>query len=79
MDKAWFGEGLTRYKNKLYQITWLTNQGFIYSIPDLKQVGPGGAWQELGPWWHQQQGQQIHVSHHAVQLPDQFRHQSASG
>lgn len=38
MTNEWFGEGLTRAGNKLYQVTWLTNQGFIYSIPDLQQV-----------------------------------------
>jgi glutamine cyclotransferase len=39
MSNNYFGEGLTRFGDKLYQITWLTNEGFIYSIPDLKQVG----------------------------------------
>lgn len=39
MGSDWFGEGIARYGDKLYQITWLTNRGFIYSIPDLKQVG----------------------------------------
>jgi hypothetical protein len=38
MSNSHFGEGLTRFGDKLYQITWLTNEGFIYSIPDLKQV-----------------------------------------
>eukprot|EP00878_Enallax_costatus_P010546 GHUV01011012.1.p1 GENE.GHUV01011012.1~~GHUV01011012.1.p1 ORF type:complete len:218 (+),score=45.61 GHUV01011012.1:489-1142(+) len=39
VDSQWFGEGATRFGDKLYQITWLTSQGFMYSIPDLKQVG----------------------------------------
>lgn len=38
LDRQWFGEGSTRLGDKLYQITWLTNQGFIYSVPDLQQV-----------------------------------------
>lgn len=38
MSNQHFGEGLTRLGDKLYQITWLTNEGFIYSVPDLKQV-----------------------------------------
>lgn len=38
MDRNWFGEGLTRLGNKLYQITWLSNKGFIYGIPNLQQV-----------------------------------------
>lgn len=38
MSDSYFGEGLARFGDRLYQITWLTNEGFIYSIPDLKQV-----------------------------------------
>lgn len=38
MSNQHFGEGLTRLGDNLYQITWLTNEGFIYSVPDLKQV-----------------------------------------
>ncbi|KAF8068414.1 hypothetical protein HT031_002103 [Scenedesmus sp. PABB004] len=39
MGDQWFGEGATRLGNRLYQITWQTNTGFIYSVPDLKQLG----------------------------------------
>ncbi|WIA30614.1 hypothetical protein OEZ86_000694 [Tetradesmus obliquus] len=39
MASQWFGEGATRLGDKLYQITWLSGAGFIYSVPDLKQVG----------------------------------------
>ena len=38
MDPQWFGEGLAKHKDKLYQIVWLKPQGFIYSIPDLQKV-----------------------------------------
>jgi hypothetical protein len=38
MASQWFGEGTTRLGDKLYQIVWLSGAGFIYSIPDLKQV-----------------------------------------
>jgi glutamine cyclotransferase len=44
MSNSYFGEGLTRFGDKLYQITWLTNEGFIYSIPDLKQVRSCCGW-----------------------------------
>lgn len=39
LGQQWFGEGATRLGKKLYQITWLTNQGFTYSVPDLQPVG----------------------------------------
>jgi hypothetical protein len=38
MDRQWFGEGLAKHQDKLYQIVWLKPQGFIYSTPDLKKV-----------------------------------------
>jgi glutamine cyclotransferase len=44
MSNSYFGEGLTRFGDKLYQITWLTNEGFIYSIPELKQVRSCCGW-----------------------------------
>lgn len=49
MSNNYFGEGLARFGDKLYQITWLTNEGFVYSIPDLKQVG-GAAGQLPAQW-----------------------------
>jgi glutamine cyclotransferase len=38
MASQWFGEGTTRLGDRLYQVTWLSGAGFIYSVPDLKQV-----------------------------------------
>jgi glutamine cyclotransferase len=38
MGSQWFGEGTTRLGDKLYQVTWLSGAGFIYSVPDLNQV-----------------------------------------
>ena len=39
LDSKMFGEGLTRMGEKVYQINWLTSQGFIYSASDLRQIG----------------------------------------
>jgi glutamine cyclotransferase len=46
MASQWFGEGATRLGDKLYQITWLSGAGFIYSVPDLKQVRCAAATRE---------------------------------
>eukprot|EP00775_Hariotina_reticulata_P004553 gene4553-4805_t len=37
LTSEFFGEGAARLGNKIYQITWLTNTGFIYQVPSLKQ------------------------------------------
>jgi len=36
LDKEFFGEGITILNNKLYQLTWQSHKGFVYSLPDLK-------------------------------------------
>lgn len=38
LASQYFGEGAARLGNKIYQITWLTNTGFIYAVPSLRQV-----------------------------------------
>lgn len=38
MELRLFGEGMTYYKDKLVQITWKSQQGFIYSLDDLAIV-----------------------------------------
>ena len=34
-----FGEGLTIFHGKIYQLTWLSKKGFIYGLDSLRQVG----------------------------------------
>jgi len=36
---SYFGEGLTIFNNKIYQLTWQENTGFIYNLSDLKKTG----------------------------------------
>jgi len=36
---SYFGEGLTVLNNKIYQLTWRENTGFIYNLSDLKKTG----------------------------------------
>jgi len=34
-----FGEGLTIFHGKIYQLTWLSKKGFIYDVRTLKKIG----------------------------------------
>lgn len=34
-----FGEGLTIFHGKVYQLTWLSKKGFIYNLDSFRQVG----------------------------------------
>lgn len=39
LSRSYFGEGLSRLGDKLYQVTYKGNLGFVYNLADLKQVG----------------------------------------
>ncbi len=39
LDNAYFAEGLTIYNDKIYQLTWRENTGFIYNLSDFKKTG----------------------------------------
>jgi glutamine cyclotransferase len=36
---SYFGEGLTVLNNKIYQLTWKENTGFIYNLSNLEKTG----------------------------------------
>ena len=36
MQSKYFGEGITIYDNKIFQVTWKSNKGFVYDIKNLK-------------------------------------------
>ncbi|MFD0797536.1 glutaminyl-peptide cyclotransferase [Maribacter chungangensis] len=38
LDKAYFGEGITILKEKIYQLTWQSGIGFIYDRKELKKL-----------------------------------------
>lgn len=39
LDRAYFGEGITIINNKIYQLTWKENTGFIYDVNTLEKTG----------------------------------------
>ncbi len=39
LGDAYFGEGITLYNNKIYQLTWREKTGFIYNANTLKKTG----------------------------------------
>jgi glutamine cyclotransferase len=39
LPSQYFGEGLTIYRGKIYQLTWLSKIGFIYDVRTFRQVG----------------------------------------
>jgi glutamine cyclotransferase len=39
LDPKYFGEGITIFDNKLYQLTWRSGIGFIYNLDTFDQIG----------------------------------------
>ncbi|WP_289024263.1 glutaminyl-peptide cyclotransferase [uncultured Salegentibacter sp.] len=39
LEDRYFGEGLSIFKNKLYQLTWREKEGLIYNLDTFKQTG----------------------------------------
>jgi glutaminyl-peptide cyclotransferase len=39
LPEQYFGEGLTIFRGKIYQLTWLTKVGFIYDLTTFAKVG----------------------------------------
>jgi glutaminyl-peptide cyclotransferase len=39
LPPQYFGEGLTIFHGKIYQLTWLSKKGFIYDLRSLRQIG----------------------------------------
>lgn len=42
LDKKYFGEGAALLNDKIYQLTWQHNTGFIYDAETFKQIGEFG-------------------------------------
>jgi glutaminyl-peptide cyclotransferase len=39
LPSQYFGEGLTIFHGKIYQLTWLSKKGFVYDLRSLRQIG----------------------------------------
>ncbi len=48
IDNQLFGEGITIYKDKIYQITWRSRKGFVY---DLKTFSPESSFRYNSEGW----------------------------
>ncbi len=75
-DKTIFGEGITIFKNKLYQLTWQNHKIFVYDINDISKPVNTLNWSREG-WGATNDGNQIIISDGTSKLyfvqPDETR------
>lgn len=60
-DSSVFGEGITIFKNKIYQLTWQSNKIFVYNIGDVMHPIDTFKWNREG-WGATNDGSQIIIS-----------------
>ena len=66
VPEAYFGEGIVNWKDRLIELTWQTQIGFIY---DLTTFAPKGQFQYLGEGWGlTQDGKRIIMSDGTAEL-----------
>ncbi len=60
-DNTLFGEGITIFKNKIYQLTWQNNKIFVYNLNDITKPTRTLSWSREG-WGMTNDGNQIIIS-----------------
>lgn len=75
-DKSIFGEGITIFKNKIYQLTWKSNKVFVYNLNDFSHPIDSLTWSREG-WGATNDGKNIIISDGSSHLffvqPDEKR------
>ncbi|MEO6906110.1 MAG: glutaminyl-peptide cyclotransferase [Ginsengibacter sp.] len=60
-DTSIFGEGITIFKNKIYQLTWQSNKIFVYNLNDILRPAATYKWSREG-WGATNDGENIIIS-----------------
>ena len=75
-DKTVFGEGITIFKNKIYQLTWQSHKIFVYNVNDITHSISTFNWSRDG-WGATNDGNNIIISDGTSKLffvqPDETR------
>ena len=62
LENEYFGEGITVINNKIYQLTWQSNVGFIYDANTLKKLKTFPYDKKIEGWGMTNDGQNIYQS-----------------
>ena len=62
VPKKYFAEGMTIYKDKIYQLTWQNKIGLIYNLDDFEQIGTFEYGQSAEGWGLAFDGKNIYKS-----------------
>ncbi|NAS30852.1 glutaminyl-peptide cyclotransferase [Flavobacteriaceae bacterium R38] len=62
LDNTYFGEGITILNDKIYQLTWQNNKGFVYNLSNFEKTGSFVYGKSAEGWGLCNDGQKIYKS-----------------
>lgn len=62
LDSKYFGEGITILNNKVYQLTWLNNEGYIYNADTFEKIKTFSYFKNMQGWGLTNDGKNIYMS-----------------
>lgn len=62
LAEQYFGEGITILNNKVYQLTWLNNEGYIYNADTFEKIKTFKYFKEMQGWGLTNDGKNLYMS-----------------
>ncbi|NHN26733.1 glutaminyl-peptide cyclotransferase [Flavobacterium jejuense] len=62
LSEQYFGEGITILNNKVYQLTWLNNEGYVYNADTFEKIKTFKYFKEMQGWGLTNDGKNLYMS-----------------
>src|SRR5690606_32246002 len=62
LDNKYFGEGITVLNNKVYQLTWRENKGFVYNADTFEKIKEFNYFKNIEGWGLTNDGKNLYQS-----------------
>lgn len=62
LGQEYFGEGITILNNKVYQLTWLNNEGYVYNADTFEKIKTFKYFKQMQGWGLTNDGKHIYMS-----------------
>lgn len=62
LEQQYFGEGITILNNKLYQLTWKNNEGYIYDVETFEKLKTFKYFKDMQGWGLTNDGSKLYMS-----------------
>ncbi|VXB54731.1 Glutamine cyclotransferase [Flavobacterium sp. 9AF] len=62
LAQEYFGEGITILNNKVYQLTWLNNEGYVYNADNLEKIKTFKYFKQMQGWGLTNDGTKLYMS-----------------